>query len=111
MCAHCAEEYELAPEAPERLLFHLGPDARRFRRGRGCHYCNGTGYRGRIALAEFFSLTPALREAVAAGEPAASLRRRAVAEGMVTLPEDGVRKACLGLTTLEEVQRVAFWEV
>lgn len=111
VCDHCAEEYELPPDAPERVLFRLGPEAVRFRRGRGCGYCNGTGYRGRIALAEFFALTPALREAVAAGEPAASLRRQAVAEGMITLAEDGVRKACLGLTTLEEVRRVAFWEV
>ncbi|MFQ3593653.1 MAG: ATPase, T2SS/T4P/T4SS family [Gemmataceae bacterium] len=74
-----------------------------FMRGTGCNYCNHTGYRGRRGIFELLKMTSALREATFKREPAQQLRRHARLMGMRSLLEDGVAKACTGLTTLEEV--------
>jgi type IV pilus assembly protein PilB len=74
-----------------------------FMRGRGCQNCNHTGFRGRKGIFEMLKLNSAIREMTFNREPAQSLRRSARLHGMRTLLEDGVGKACAGLTTLEEV--------
>jgi type IV pilus assembly protein PilB len=74
-----------------------------FMRGTGCSYCNHTGYRGRRGIFELLKMTSALREATFKREPAQQLRRHARLMGMRSLLEDGIAKACSGLTTLEEV--------
>jgi len=68
----------------------------------GCPACGGRGYRGRTAMVEIFPLAGLERLVAQAGAPAALLPRLR-ARGCRTLWEDGVRKAALGLTTLEEV--------
>ncbi|NBO91617.1 MAG: type II/IV secretion system protein [Planctomycetia bacterium] len=74
-----------------------------FTKGRGCNNCNHGGYRGRRGIFEMLKMTSALRESTFKREPAQSLRRQARANGMRTLLEDGLAKACNGLTTLDEV--------
>jgi type II secretion system protein E len=74
--------------------------------GKGCDDCRGTGYRGRTGIYELFRITEEARSLVVRKAPAGEIRRRAVAQGMVTLREDAWAKACAGLTTVEEILRV-----
>jgi len=78
-----------------------------FMRGRGCGNCYGTGYRGRLALFEMMTMSSKIRELTFNSAPTYDLRRAAVGEGMRTLYADGLHKVCQGVTTLEEVMRVA----
>jgi type IV pilus assembly protein PilB len=74
-----------------------------FTRGRGCNYCNHTGYRGRLGIFELLKMNGTMREMTFKREPTQTIRRQARILGMRTLLEDGVNKALRGITTLEEV--------
>jgi type IV pilus assembly protein PilB len=77
--------------------------AANFMRGRGCSYCNHTGYRGRKGIFEMLRMNSSIRDMTFAREPTQAIRRQARLLGMRTLLEDGIGKAVAGLTTLEEV--------
>ena len=86
----------------------LGTDLEAIRRigffkGTGCDACGGLGYRGRAGLYEVMALSPELRRMILRGASVAELRDQAVAEGMLTLRMDGIKKIEKGVTTLEEV--------
>ena len=107
-CTHCLEEYEPDPYhlkalgvRPEQL------ENAKFLRGKGCDKCSGTGYKGRRGIFELMVLNNTLRDLAFAGAPTTEIAKAAVDNGMSTLANDGVRKALQGLTTLEEVMRVA----
>jgi type IV pilus assembly protein PilB len=72
-------------------------------KGVGCETCGGTGYRGRAGIYEVMAISPELRRMVLRGASVAELRDMAVAEGMLTLRMDGIKKIEKGVTTLEEV--------
>jgi general secretion pathway protein E len=72
----------------------------------GCPACNGIGYKGRQAIIEFLIMTDAIRKQVMKHEEAYLIQQQAIKDGMQTMYEDGVGKALLGVTTLEEVLRV-----
>ncbi len=74
-----------------------------FMRGRGCSYCNHTGYRGRKGIFEMLKMNSSIRDMTFAREPTQAIRRQSRLLGMRTLLEDGIGKAVAGLTTLEEV--------
>jgi len=78
-----------------------------FMRGTGCGSCNKSGYRGRMAVFELMMMTPKIREMTFQQASTVEIRRTAKAEGMATLYMDGIRKVRYGLTTIEEVLRVA----
>jgi len=108
ICQNCKEPYEY----PEHYYVAVGMDLETaadmtFYRGAGCGECDGTGYRGRKGIFELMGMNQELRDMAFAGAQAGEIRAKARAEGMVTLLEDGVRKAQAGITTLEEVVRVA----
>lgn len=73
----------------------------------GCEVCGATGYKGRIVIAEAASISPAVQKLVFASADGGALYDQAIADGMVPLPLDGMVKAALGVTSLEEVLRVA----
>ncbi len=77
-----------------------------WRRAVGCPECDGTGYKGRIAVFEIVRLDDPLREAIGAGASLRELQRIARRQGFLTLFEDGLSKARAGLTTLSEIYRV-----
>jgi type IV pilus assembly protein PilB len=77
-----------------------------FYRGKGCGDCGGTGYKGRTAIYEILTMSPKLRDLVAADAPEAALRQLALSEGMSTLALSGLEKVSSGVTTVEEVIRV-----
>ncbi|MDX6503335.1 MAG: type pilus assembly protein PilB [Gaiellaceae bacterium] len=104
LCSRCRTQ---APATPEELA-ELGLAAEQnvvLARPEGCTHCSGTGYHGRMAIYEVLPLTPAIRKLV--GESAEVVHEAAVAEGMVTLRQDGLRLAFAGVTSLDEVRRVA----
>jgi type IV pilus assembly protein PilB len=89
-------------------LSSLGTDLDRFahlafQKGTGCEACGGTGYRGRHGLYEVMAITPEIRRMILRAASVDELRDQAVAEGMLTLRMDGLRKIEKGVTTLEEV--------
>jgi type IV pilus assembly protein PilB len=104
ICKDCKAPHEYKNEE----LAALGTDfdeLRRipFQKGKGCDSCGGLGYRGRAGLYEVMAMSPELRRMVLRGASVAELRDQAVAEGMLTLRMDGMKKIEKGVTTLEEV--------
>jgi type IV pilus assembly protein PilB len=78
-----------------------------FMKGKGCSNCNKSGYRGRLGIFELMLMTSKIREFAYQGASTQDLRKAAVSQGMSTLYQDGINKVLRGITTLEEVFRVA----
>ena len=108
MCPACAVEREPQPETvekaggPGRL-----PGGARWKAGAGCDACQQSGYKGRLAIHELLEVTEEIRELIASRAADHEIRDAARRAGMRTLLEDGIAKAAQGLTTLEEIVRVA----
>ncbi|HEY1406118.1 MAG TPA: ATPase, T2SS/T4P/T4SS family, partial [Spirochaetota bacterium] len=75
--------------------------------GKGCPHCFNTGYFGRTGIYELLPVTNEIRKLIIARTDAQSIKAVALKEGMVTLIEDGAKKALKGITTIEEVLRVS----
>jgi type IV pilus assembly protein PilB len=104
-CGNCTAPVHV--DELTRRRFHLEESADGFVRGRGCGRCGQTGYRGRIGLYELLAFTPAVKGLVEQGGSVERIRELAVANGMRQMWQDGVEKARLGHTTLEEVSNAA----
>jgi type IV pilus assembly protein PilB len=107
VCNDCAQRVQL----DERVCGDLGiseQDAMRGapRKGIGCKTCNGSGYKGRIALYEVMRFSESLKEMVLQGASTAELKAAAIKNGMATLRASGIKKVLEGMTTPEEVMRV-----
>jgi len=76
-------------------------------RGHGCAACRQTGYRGRSGVFELLDVTPEVQHAVLTHVSASAVRNLAQEQGMVTVRQDGWTKVQAGITTVEEVLRVA----
>jgi type IV pilus assembly protein PilB len=74
--------------------------------GKGCQTCNGSGYKGRVALYEVMRFTDDLKEMVLQGASSAELKAAAIRGGMCSLRMSGIQKATEGVTTIEELLRV-----
>jgi type IV pilus assembly protein PilB len=108
VCAKCKQPHTPA----DSVLEAAGITADRarkatFMKGRGCTHCQKSGYRGRLGIFEMMLMTSKIRELAFEGSSTQSIRKAAVAQGMTTLYNDGIDKALRGITTLEEVFRVA----
>lgn len=75
-------------------------------KGRGCKDCSD-GYKGRIGIYEVFAMTDAMEKLLVSKATTSQIQNQAEADGMITMKQDGYLKALNGLTTLEEVARVA----
>jgi type IV pilus assembly protein PilB len=75
-------------------------------KGQGCGTCNGSGYKGRVALYEVMRFNDELKEMVLQGASAAELKAGAIRNGMSTLRMSGIKKVLDGMTTPEEILRV-----
>ena len=105
VCERCKELVLPEPE----MLSAFASDAELLRghpvpRGRGCMACKQTGYSGRIALFEVLELNRDIRRLVLDGANEDEIKKRAVADGFVTLRKAGIRKVIEGITTLDEVR-------
>lgn len=101
ICLHCKRQTEPKLGMIERLGLKAedGP----FYAGDGCERCNGSGYKGRIAIYEVMRIDPKLGSIVRRNGGVDTLRNAAVEGGMSTLRADGLRKALQGHTTLDEI--------
>ncbi len=76
-------------------------------RGKGCDACSGTGYRGRTGIHELLEITTVIEELIVARASSTDIARAARKQGMQTMFEDGLQKVRAGITTIEELLRVA----
>ena len=108
ICENCKEPVEVTADA----LINLGVDSTEVGvgfatyRGRGCANCNGTGYRGRLAIYAVMVLHEALKEMILRAASTIELKREGVKLGMSTLRMSALQKVRDGLTTIEETARV-----
>ena len=115
----CKEEMKLDDETLARvkkLLADLSPrsgvkvdlEKIKFFHGKGCDECNGIGYKGRIGIYEILAMSPDIEKVILSGSVSEyQMRDIAKAAGMITMAQDGILKALDGLTTVDEVFRVA----
>ncbi len=120
ICTNCIEEYEPEGEVIEDVknvlgdLFGLVEEKWRkegrkmlMKKGKGCEVCNSTGYKGRIGIYEVMPVSEKISRLIVSKSSAREVEKIAVEEGMVTMKQDGYIKALEGITTIEEVLRVA----
>jgi len=110
ICADCREECLLAPGTQHKFeTLGIDPGEGPYYRGKGCEECREAGYRGRTGLFELLVMRPDLREMIVSKKSSTEIKAAALRE-MVTIRQDGLRKAAQGITTLEEILRVALGE-
>jgi type IV pilus assembly protein PilB len=110
ICADCKKELAVEPQA----LLDLGFSEAQVERARtsklyvggGCQTCNGSGYKGRVALYEVMRFADELKEMVLQGASSAELKAAAIRGGMSSLRMSGIAKILEGVTTAEEILRV-----
>ena len=111
ICEHCREQVDVNDEILRRL--NISPEQARqgrFYRGKGCNNCGHTGYLGRLPIFEFLPIDGEIRDRLIAGATESEIRQMARRKGYGSLVDSGVGKITQGLTTTEEVLRVAFAE-
>jgi type IV pilus assembly protein PilB len=108
ICPYCKQPYE--PTTFEKKACGLPEDYDGvIFKGKGCSYCNNTGYKGRIAVHEVMNVTPAIRELITKNTPIDVIREFAIKqEGMNTIKQECIRLLQSGETTIEEVIRTAY---
>lgn len=118
ICSHCKESYQAEPAVAEDIKKILGPlldgflkakkqDQILLYRGKKCPECNHTGYSGRIGIFEVLPVTEAIGKMILERSPSGAIEKIAKENGMVDMQQDGYLKVLEGMTTLEEVLRVA----
>jgi general secretion pathway protein E len=109
LCPHCKEKYELDDSAWETLVAPWKAAKPRDSTyiGKGCLECRMTGYMGRMGIYEMMVMNPELRALVTDTTDLEALRERAYKEGMKPLRISGAMKVAAGLTTVDEVMKVA----
>ncbi len=107
VCVDCRQPIKLEAKVLTDMGFTNEQVARaQLMKGAGCRVCNGTGYKGRVALYEVMRFTDSLKEMVLQGSSTAELKTAAIKGGMVTLRMSGISKVLDGVTTTEEIMRV-----
>ena len=109
LCLQCRSPYRASPEQAAYLALDdvaAGDGGPTLYRANGCERCAGTGYQGRIAIAEFLPITDAIRRLILGQADDSTLRDAARHDGMRALRQDGLLKAAQGITSVEEVLRV-----
>lgn len=109
VCRDCAQEQP--PSQREIEIFaNRGIKIDKIVRGRGCGNCNMTGYKGRIAIQELLTIDENIRRGIMNAEPGSKLKEYAILNKTIFLIDDGLLKVKQGLTTTEEILRVALPE-
>jgi type IV pilus assembly protein PilB len=108
ICLRCKEEFEPDAQTLEAVGLTRLPAGTTLFRGRGCGFCNGIGYKGRIAIHEVMVVTEEMRDVIYGEVTTSKLRSLATASGFRDMYFDGIQKALAGLTTISEVHRVAY---
>jgi len=106
ICKHCKVEEELPSSILADLKEHI-PEGAKFYKGAGCKECGDTGYMGREMICEVLNITEDLSSLIAKGASKELLLEQAKKEGFVDIYHNGVQKALDGITSIEEILKVA----
>ncbi len=108
LCKECKEEYTPDKKFLETIGFPLEKGkVPTLYRPKGCKKCGNTGYKGRMGLYEIMLTNEEIQKLAVARATAEEIKKAALANGMTTLKQDGFKKALLGITSIEEILRVA----
>lgn len=115
ICATCIESYDVSPEMMKIIEEQLKVSGFQSKpavpktlfRGKGCDVCGHSGFLGQIAIFEILKMTDSLRNLVLKTSSSQEIRAEAIKEGMNPMFEDGLEKARQGITTIEEILRMA----
>jgi type IV pilus assembly protein PilB len=110
ICSNCKEEYEPSVSVRKIMEKAMNAPVTKFYRGIGCKKCRNTGYLGRVAIHELFVTTPEIQELITSNVSIRKIREIAIKNGMTSLRLDGLNKVKAGITTVDEVLRVAACE-
>jgi type II secretory ATPase GspE/PulE/Tfp pilus assembly ATPase PilB-like protein len=119
ICEFCKEEYAADPQLTKEIKAEMASISEKdldpalisgeikLYKGEGCEKCNNLGYKGRVAVFEILSMNREVGQLVLSSAPDADLEEAAKKSGMITLKQDGFIKSLQGVTTVEEVFRIA----
>jgi len=120
ICPNCRQDMEIPPDKEAELKSTLGPiytmieekwkkDGKKMTMPKivGCDKCNNTGYLGRIAIYEVMPITEKISKLIVEKGSASDIQKEAIVEGMLTMKQDGYVKVLEGVTSMDEVLRVA----
>ncbi len=114
ICPHCRVQFDAPPEVTENIKHVLGKfvpqnstGLMKLYKGNGCSFCANTGYLGRVGIYEVLVINEALAKLILEHASAQAIEELAVSLGMITMKQDGYLKVLEGVTTLEEILRVA----
>ena len=109
VCTHCATPAEVAPEQLARQGIpadRLDLGRAKFMQAVGCAHCRGTGYKGRLAIAETLEMDDDIRDLLVRQAPISQIKQVARGKGFMSLRDSAVSLAMQGQTTVEEINRV-----
>jgi len=117
LCPECKKKVKVIPEVKthiEKILHSLSPKAgieipkviEYVFEAVGCPACNNIGYKGRTTVSEVLPMTKEMEELITKQPTTSEVEELAIAQGMITMPQDGILKVLEGITTMEEVERV-----
>ncbi|MDY3245359.1 GspE/PulE family protein [Campylobacter sp.] len=106
LCPHCKQKITLSPTQLDRII-HLIPDDFTFYAPVGCGKCSQTGYLGREMISEVLPISDKISSLIAKNATKEELTNVALAEGFKDFFTDGIRRAAMGITSIQEVYRVA----
>lgn len=113
ICKSCKIDYVPPKQILDEMKVVLGkyfPESKneiKFYKGRGCDQCGGSGYVGRIGIFETLTVSEKIQSLVLQHSDSNTIEKQAISEGMITMKQDGYLKVLAGITTVEEVLRVA----
>jgi len=117
LCPDCKEKDEASPEiieAMEKILSSTSPQSGlkipekipQLYKAKGCEKCHGLGYKGRLGVFEFLTITDKIKKIILAKAASFEIQDKAQEEGMITLMQDATLRIAEGITSLDEVERV-----
>ena len=113
ICPHCKTAYAPLPQIVSEMksvlgnLFPATNGELKLFKGKGCEECGDSGYVGRIGIFETLPVSDQIIKLVLTSADSSTIEKEAISEGMITMKQDGYLKVLQGLTTVEEVLRVA----
>lgn len=109
LCPTCKQAYTPTPDELTKIkaISADANPAHLYRPGVDCQECNGTGFKGRIGIFEVLRVSPEIKTKINAGATASELQQIATNQGMITLAQDGLARVIEGVTSLDELFRVA----